>query len=300
MTTNALKLPNHQRWPVAEIMLLGVAIVWGTSYGITKQALTYTPIFVFLALRFSITFICLLPKLVTELKTMPFRAWAPAISLGALLFAIFCAETFGIFHTSAAKAAVLISTCVLMTPLIEWWALKKTPSKMLTMAGLLCLIGIGLLTLQNTEAIQFNQGDALILLAAFLRAVIVVRTQIFMTKGSLSALSITAIQAGVVAIGAIAGAAICGQVNELFIARVWEFWLLIAYLILFCTLFAFFAQNVGIRRLSATKASLLMGTEPLFGAVFAVFWLGESLNNMQWLGGALIVLATTLVLRTPR
>jgi len=300
MTTNALKLPIHQRWPIAEIMLLGVAIVWGTSYGITKQALTYTPIFVFLALRFSITFICLLPKLLIELKAMPFTAWAPAISLGALLFAIFCAETFGIFHTSAAKAAVLISTCVLMTPLIEWWALKKTPSKMLTMAGLFCLIGIGLLTFQNTEAIQFNQGDTLILLAAFLRAVIVVRTQMFMAKGSLSALSITAIQAGVVTIGAITGAAICGQVNELFIARTWEFWLLIGYLVLFCTLFAFFAQNVGIRRLSATKASLLMGTEPLFGAAFAVFWLGESLNIVQWLGGALIVLATTMVLRTPR
>ncbi|MBL8508031.1 MAG: EamA family transporter, partial [Chitinimonas sp.] len=37
--------------------------------------------------------------------------------------------------------------------------------------------------------------------------------------------------------------------------------------------------------------SLLTGSEPVFGALFAVFWLGETLSPIAWLGGALIVLS---------
>jgi drug/metabolite transporter (DMT)-like permease len=36
---------------------------------------------------------------------------------------------------------------------------------------------------------------------------------------------------------------------------------------------------------------LLTSTEPAFGALFAVLWLGESLSISGWVGGGLIVLA---------
>ena len=62
-----------------------------------------------------------------------------------------------------------------------------------------------------------------------------------------------------------------------------------AYLVLFCTLFAFYVQNYAVRRTSPTRVSLLMGSEPLFGAIFAMVWLQESLTALQLLGGALIL-----------
>ncbi len=34
---------------------------------------------------------------------------------------------------------------------------------------------------------------------------------------------------------------------------------------------------------------LLTSSEPAFGALFAVFWLGEQLSVTGWVGGALIV-----------
>ena len=36
---------------------------------------------------------------------------------------------------------------------------------------------------------------------------------------------------------------------------------------------------------------MLTGSEPVFGALFAVLWLGERLSLAGWLGGGLIVLA---------
>jgi drug/metabolite transporter (DMT)-like permease len=73
-----------------------------------------------------------------------------------------------------------------------------------------------------------------------------------------------------------------------------SFWGYVAYLVLACTLFAFFAQNFAIKRSSPTRVSLLMGSEPAFGALFAYLWLGESISLSAWLGGALIVAASVL------
>ena len=67
------------------------------------------------------------------------------------------------------------------------------------------------------------------------------------------------------------------------------FWIGTLYLVMFCTLFAFFVQNYAVRNTSPTRVSLLMGTEPVFGALFAVIWLGESASTSVWIGGALIV-----------
>jgi len=72
------------------------------------------------------------------------------------------------------------------------------------------------------------------------------------------------------------------------------FWTSMFYLVLACTLFAFFAQNYAIKRSSPTRVSLLMGSEPAFGALFACLWLGERISLTAWVGGGLIVVASML------
>nr|WP_231595865.1 DMT family transporter [Bacillus sp. LK2] len=47
-----------------------------------------------------------------------------------------------------------------------------------------------------------------------------------------------------------------------------------------------------IRKTSPTRAGLLMGTEPVIAVLFAVIVGGEYLSWIQWIGGALIVIAT--------
>lgn len=69
------------------------------------------------------------------------------------------------------------------------------------------------------------------------------------------------------------------------------FWQSTAYLVLGCTLFAFYAQNWALRHSSPSRVALLTSSEPVFGALFAVFWLGESLSVAGWLGGGLMVVA---------
>ncbi|PZR42680.1 DMT family transporter [Paraburkholderia fungorum] len=279
---------------LSDLMLLAVAVVWGTSYGVVKSALVFYPVLGLLAMRFGITFVLLSPTL-RHLRAADARTLRGVLSAGVLLLGIFLCETFGILLTRAANAAFLISLCVVLTPLVEWWMLKRTPSRIEWGAVALSLLGAWLLA--GDGALSFNPGDALILLAALLRALNVCVTKRVMRDSALPPLSVTAVQSGVVAFGSAA-------VALLFAPQQWQpvpslaghamFWGYIGYLVIACTLFAFFAQNFAIKRSSPTRVSLLMGSEPAFGALFACLWLGERISTAAWIGGALIVLASIL------
>ncbi|CAE6861558.1 EamA family transporter [Paraburkholderia aspalathi] len=279
---------------LSDLMLLAVAVVWGTSYGVVKSALVFYPVLGLLAIRFGITFLILSPAL-RHLRAADARTLRGVLIAGALLLGIFLSETFGILLTRAANAAFLISLCVVLTPLVEWWLLKRRPTRIEWAAVALSLFGAWLLA--GDGALSFNPGDALILLAALLRALNVCVTKRVMRDSALPPLSVTAVQSGVVAFGSAA-------VAVLFVPQQWQplpslaghavFWGYIGYLVIACTLFAFFAQNFAIKRSSPTRVSLLMGSEPAFGALFACIWLGERISTEAWIGGALIVAASIL------
>ncbi|QQC65078.1 DMT family transporter [Paraburkholderia ginsengisoli] len=280
---------------LSDLMLLAVAVVWGTSYGVVKSALVFYPVLGLLALRFGITFVILSPAL-RHLRFADARTLRGVLIAGILLLGIYLCETFGILMTRAANAAFLISLCVVLTPLVEWLLLKRRPSRIEWAAVALSLLGAWLLA--GDGAMSFNPGDALILLAALLRALTVCVTKRVMRDSALPPLSVTAVQSGVVAFGSAATAWVFTSHQQ------WQavptltghstFWAYVAYLVLACTLFAFFAQNFAIKRSSPTRVSLLMGSEPAFGAVFASIWLGERISTTAWVGGALIVAASVL------
>jgi drug/metabolite transporter (DMT)-like permease len=279
---------------LSDLMLLAVAVVWGTSYGIIKGALVFYPVLGLLMLRFGITFVILSPAL-RELRHADARTLRGVFLAGMLLLGIFLSETFGVLLTRAANAAFLISLCVVLTPLLEWPLLKRRPSRIEWAAVALSLFGAWLLA--DDAALVFNRGDALILLAALLRALNVCVTKRVMRDSSLPPLSVTAVQSGVVVLGS---AAIVLTIAP----QQWQhvpsfighepFWACVLYLVLACTLFAFFAQNYAIKRSSPTRVALLMGSEPVFGALFACVWLGERISPTAWVGGGLIVAASMM------
>ena len=52
-----------------------------------------------------------------------------------------------------------------------------------------------------------------------------------------------------------------------------------------------------VRKTTPTRVSLLMGTEPVFGALFAVALLSEEISLQSLMGGTLIVIATYIGIR---
>ncbi|MGI4858814.1 MAG: DMT family transporter [Janthinobacterium lividum] len=285
---------RHRLPLLSDLLLLAVAVVWGSSYGAVKSALVVYPVLSLLALRFGMTFVLLSPAL-RPLRHADAKAWRGVLGVGGLLLGVFLAETFGVLLTRAANAAFLISLTVVMTPLVEWWLLRRRPGRIEGGAAVVSLLGAWLLA--DDGAWHFHVGDALILVAAVLRALNVCVSKRVMRDSTLPPLSVTAVQSGVVAVGSM-------TIALLFAPRQWQpapsfaahasFWVVVAYLVLACTLFAFLVQNYAIKRSSPTRVALLMGSEPAFGALFACLWLGERLSATAWTGGGLIVLASLL------
>ena len=270
----------------SDLLLLLVALVWGTSYGVAKQALVFYPVLGFLAVRFCITFLLLAP----QLRGAGRRAWAPGLPLGLAMLAIFLCETYGVQLTTASNAAFLISLCVVFTPLVEWLMLGQRPDARLLPAVGLSLLGTWLLS--GGVDLSFGLGDGLMVAAALLRAIQVCLTRRLTADREVPPLALTAVQAAVVGFGSLALGALLLPGGLPPLPTTPAFWAGSLYLVLFATLFAFYVQNWALGRSSPTRVSLLMGSEPLFGALFAVLWLSEELSLQAWIGGLLIVAAT--------
>jgi drug/metabolite transporter (DMT)-like permease len=287
MTTATLSPPTALL-RLSDLALLLVALVWGTSYGVAKGALVFYPVLGFLAVRFLLTFALLLPALWRSTPVQRRDAVVAGLPLGALMFCIFVCETYGVAHTQASNAAFLISLCVVFTPVVEWWLLGQRPARALWVFAAVSLLGAVLLNGGLSGALGW--GDGLMLAAAVLRAITVCQTTKLTRHRSAPALALTAVQAGVIGLGSLGMAlALPGGLPPLPTEA--AFWQASVYLVLGCTVFAFFAQNWALKVSAPSRVALLTSSEPVFGALFAVLWLGESLSPVGWLGGALIVLA---------
>ena len=282
-----LRIPN-------ELLLLLVAIFWGTSYGLTKNALFFSSVLMFIAIRFGLTFLFLLPWMIRDCYQDRSQHWYYALPLGGILCAIFFCEVYGVASTSAANAGFLISLSMVFTAIGETLYHRHPVNPKLAMFALMSVLGVTLLTEAYDWHGGINQGDILILAAALLRAVMVIVTKRLLQHKAISTLTLTGIQSLVVASIAVIMLVSSMKGESVTIPSSIEFWLITLYLVVFCTLFAFFVQNHAVRHTSPTKVALLMGSEPLFAALFGFIWLQESFTLMQMGGACLIMVSVVL------
>lgn len=290
-----------QRHIGPELMLLAVAVIWGGSYAFAKQVTLQVTVLQYLSLRFGLTALLLTPALLNEWRraAQPW-GWAQALGLGVMLLGIFVCETVGITLTSATHAAFLISLCVAFTPLVEWLVLGQRPSLRVAAAVVLCVLGAALLSPGAFIKPLSNLGDGLMLLAALLRALMVTFTRRSADRIRIPALALTAVQAWVVFVGSTMALFFVSSRAEVpHVPHDAGFWLSLLFLVIFCTIFAFFAQNHAASRTSPTRVSFLMGSEPVFGAVFGWLMFADRLTLHAWLGCALILVATYVVVLAP-
>ncbi|WP_423840305.1 DMT family transporter [Vibrio mytili] len=272
-----------------EVLLLLVAIVWGSSYGLTKSALTYTTVSMFIAIRFGWTFLLLAPLLAKDILKRKSPDWSIGLPTGVILALVFFFEVYGVSQTTASNAAFLISLNVIFTAFVDVLVGKRKPDRQLIFLSVLCTSGVLMLSYDRQFQLTFNQGDIFILCAAGLRAIMVTMTQKLAHGKQITNTTLTCVQSFVVAMGAMLISVTSLEMSVGLLPSSVDFWLITAFLVLFCTLFAFYVQNYAVRKISPTKASLLMGSEPLFGALFSMFWLQETFTSLQWAGAALLL-----------
>ena len=109
---------------VGLLTLVGITLVWGTSFVVVKNALDTIPVSLLLALRFSIAAACF------AFVRFDRRALIPALWLGLMGFAGFATQTIGLVTTTASKAAFITGLSVILTPLVAaLWLRRSVPAR---------------------------------------------------------------------------------------------------------------------------------------------------------------------------
>ena len=162
-----MKEKQMQKW--SSLALFVAAIVWGGTFFIVKNTVDAFPPNLLLAWRFSIAFVLL--------GLVCFRCWKKfdlgylwrGALMGALLFLAYCVQTIGIQFTTPGKNAFLTAIYCVIVPFLYWLTEKKAPDLYNISAALLCILGIGLISL--TDDFSIGIGDALTLLGGVFYAV---------------------------------------------------------------------------------------------------------------------------------
>ncbi|HTA46427.1 MAG TPA: DMT family transporter [Bryobacteraceae bacterium] len=273
----------------AELALIGVTIIWGTTFVVVKSALADVSAFVFLTLRFVLA--AALLGLIYR-KAVRRASIGPGLLAGGLLFTAYVFQTLGLEYTTPSKSAFLTGLSIPMVPLASSCVYRVKP-RLVEVAGILiATIGMALMTVSASVSLQsgINRGDLLSFLCAVtfaLHIVVIGHYSPIIGHESLSVIQI--------AVAAMAGLAVFRLAEPVH----FRLTPVVAGALLltgpFATALAFTTQAWAQKYTSATRAALIFALEPVVAWTTSWVLTGETLPNRGKVGAGAILAGILLV-----
>lgn len=191
----------------ADLLLLVAALIWGFAFVAQKDALLYIGPLTFVASRFFLSFLVVLPLALRE-RRLPARDKIENLKIFRLIAALCAAfiggvilQQVGLLATSVTNAGFLTGLYVLFVPLICYALFRQKIPPVIWPAVFLCVLGTYLL---SGGGHGFGWGDALVLLCAVCFACHVVLVGRIMERAKCP-LQVSCLQYAAVALAALCG-----------------------------------------------------------------------------------------------
>ncbi len=269
--------------------LFTTALLWGTSFVILKNTLeSVGPLWV-LAIRFTMAALMLGLFAGKRLFHLSGRQKRGGVLMGLCLAAAYILQTYGLRYTTPGKNAFLTAVYCVMVPFLAWGIYRRKPKLQHVLGALLCLAGIGFVSLSGGEG-GFNKGDALTLSCGLFYALQIIVVEEYGGEGS-DALSLSVLQFTVAALVCWAGALPFEPVPT---AVPPDAWFSIAYMGLVCTGLCFFLEAWGMKYTPSSTAAVIMTLESVFGTLTSVLFYHEQVTGRLLLGFALIFVSVLM------
>lgn len=287
---------NHSRkHSIAFAALIFVTAGWGLTFPLIKDSIESVRPFTFIAIRFVMAMSVLIAgrlgfsALRPRNESKGIAEWAAGLMLGLVLFGTYSLQTIGMQETSSSSAGFLTGLSVVIVPLIL--LVVGVRIAVFSWIGIgLSIVGAGLLSL--TESLTLGRGDLLVIGCAFTVALHIVLVGRF--SRLFDPVRMTFIQIGF----CLVLTAICAVLVEYkdfdpasYPASAWG---AMAFCGVIATAVAYLVQNMAQAFVSPVKTALILTLEPVFGAIFSVLLLQESLRPLQWAGGGVMVMAMVI------
>ncbi|MEU6816838.1 DMT family transporter [Streptomyces sp. NPDC046860] len=296
MDENGVLSPGERSGPpwAALLAIVAAALIWSTSFAVTKVVLDNVPPMTIGAIRFSAA------ALVLAILARLQKGWRPAgrrpaLAMGGAgllgITAYFGLENIGVDMATAADAAVIVAAFPIITVVLEVAVHRELPSLIRVLGMVLAVGGVWLIVRQSASDGGTHRllGDIVLLVAGIAWAAynVVARR----TSAGYSPLTITYYQT-------VAGALGFVLVSPLEY-RDWEMPTaadagLLAFLAVMCSIAAFVLYNYGLREVTSSTAVNVLNLVPVFGLVSAVVVTGESVGVVQGVGCLVVIAGVVL------
>jgi drug/metabolite transporter (DMT)-like permease len=275
---------------LATLGLLAVTAAWGSTFFMIKDLLDRVPVLDFLAVRFAIAGLVMAAIAPRALAGLSPDVRRRAIVLGALYGVAQILQTAGLAHTAASVSGFITGMYVVATPVLAALLLRTRITALTWAAVTLATVGLGVLTLNG---FALGYGEAITLVASMLYALHIVGLGAWSTPSD--ALGMSVLQLLVIAVVC----AIATAPDGVVLPASRQDWLAVVYMALVAGALALVVQTWAQAHLPPTRSAIVMSMEPVFAAAFAVAAGGEQVTLRLALGGAMVLAAMLLVVRTP-
>ncbi|KAI3910405.1 hypothetical protein MKX01_034799 [Papaver californicum] len=283
---------------VRSIILLNViAVIYASNIPVLKEVEAIVDPSTFTVVRFTLSAIFFLPFVVrasgdSETRTagLELGVW---VSLGYLM------QALGLVTSDAGRASFITLFTLIVVPLLDGMLGAIVPA-VTWIGALISIVGV---TLLESSGSPPSVGDLLNFLSAVFFGVHMLRTEHFArsTKRD-NFLPLLGYEVCVVAIFSIIWYFVGGWIGDTLeldpgswtwpVVRYWLVnfpWIPAIYTGVLSTGVCLWGEMSAMRDVSATEAAIIYGLEPLWGAGFAWFLLGERWGITGWIGAALVL-----------
>ncbi|WP_295618572.1 DMT family transporter [uncultured Intestinimonas sp.] len=279
---------NNVLAKLATPLIILATVIWGSSFVVMKNSVDVLPTFWLLAIRFTCAALVLGLVFIKRWKVVDRQYLIGGTVMGLCLFLAYAFQTFGLERTTPGKNAFLTAVYCVIVPFLYWAIAHRRPDRYNVLAAVLCIAGIGLVSVTGSDASAFNSGDVLTLIGGFFFAAHIVAVSKWSEGRDIFML--TVLQFASFALFSWIGVLVTRAplpVEAFDGGLVFS----LAYLVIFASCGSLLFQNIGQKYTAPATAAVLLSLEAPFGVVFSILFAGERPTPLMLVGFVLIFIA---------
>ncbi|OWP54772.1 MAG: hypothetical protein B2I18_06005 [Cuniculiplasma sp. C_DKE] len=268
-------------------LIIIATLSWGVTFPLIKISLEYMSPVIFLAIRFLISTIVMIPFIKNR---SDFTGLKQGFIAGFYLFLGYYFQTIGLYFTTPAISGFVTGLYIVLVPVIAYLIYRQRISKSDLSAVTLAFVGLLIITVGEVSNFSLQLGDLL----TFICAVGYAMQIIYVSRNNkLDMVKFTFFQMAAVSLYSTI-AIPTFKIYFNFSSPILIF--TIAFTAIFAGVVAYFITNKALVYVKPEKASIIMVSEPVFAAIFSVILTGIPLSYYTIGGGALMVIAMLMTI----
>ncbi len=267
----------------SEAALVGITMIWGTTFLAVHSLLAHTGPLMLTGLRFGFAALVLAAIFAPHLKGITRRELMAGAIVGTAIFFGYALQAKGMETIPSSKSAFITALYVPLVPLLQWAVLRRRPHIMAWAGIALAFTGLVLLAGPDGASLGLGAGEVFTLIATLAIAAEILLVSAF--AGTVDVRRVSLVQLAVASLLSFLAMPLTGEAVPDFS---WTLVLAAGALGAASALIQV-TMNWAQKRVSPTRATLIYAGEPVWAGIVGRL-AGERLPGLAILGAVLIVL----------